>query len=220
MAKVLETSLDWGVASRALSGQPASGDLHLVRPVRHGALVAVVDGLGHGEEAAAAARTAINAIERFAEEDPIELVERCHGLLKGTRGVVLSVARFDQGRDTMTWLGVGNVEGVLRRASANAKLAPATLIARGGIVGSALPPLHVVALPVRRGDALVFATDGIKSGFADHLTDVDPPQRLADRILERCAKGNDDSLVLVARYGGGGAGGAGGGGVGGGGGGT
>src|SRR5437870_3753009 len=48
--------IDWGVATLAHAGEKESGDLHLVKQVGRGVLVAAVDGLGHGAEAAAAAR--------------------------------------------------------------------------------------------------------------------------------------------------------------------
>src|SRR5437867_365164 len=51
-----QTLVHWAVATLALEGERESGDLHLVQPVTDGVLIAVVDGLGHGEEAAAAAR--------------------------------------------------------------------------------------------------------------------------------------------------------------------
>src|SRR3989449_6612426 len=84
--------IEWGVATLALPGQAESGDLHLVKPVGSGVLVAVVDGLGHGAEAATAAQAAAAPLERHATESPVALVERCHRALKGTRRAVMSVA--------------------------------------------------------------------------------------------------------------------------------
>src|SRR2546427_4142817 len=77
--------IEWGVASLALPGEAESGDRHLVKPVGTGVLVAVVDGLGHGAEAAAAAQAAVAALERHATESPVPLIERCHRALQGTR---------------------------------------------------------------------------------------------------------------------------------------
>jgi hypothetical protein len=37
-------------------------------------------------------------------------------------------------------------------------------------------------------------------GFMEHLTLSDPPQQMADRILEQHGKTTDDALVMVARY--------------------
>jgi phosphoserine phosphatase RsbX len=192
--------IHWGVATLALAGQRESGDLHLVAAVRDGVLVAVVDGLGHGEEAAAAARLAVKTLERLADEPPLSLLQQCHLALKGTRGVVLSLARFDAPRATMTWLGVGNVEGVLHHANWAERSARAALITRGGIVGSELPAVQAGVIPVEPGDTLVLATDGIRSGFSKDISPRDQPQRLADLILARYGKGTDDALVLVARY--------------------
>src|SRR2546429_1989949 len=84
--------IEWGVATLALPGQTQSGDLHLVKPVGSTVLVAVVDGLGHGAEAATAAQAAVAALERHATESPVPLLQRCHRALQGTRGAVVSVA--------------------------------------------------------------------------------------------------------------------------------
>jgi negative regulator of sigma-B (phosphoserine phosphatase) len=197
--------IEWGVATQALPGEAQSGDLHLVKQVGTSVLVAVVDGLGHGAEAAAAARAAVAALERHATESPVPLIARCHRALQGTRGVVMSVAVLGRPDRSMTWLGVGNVEGLLLYGDGAARSgsARATLVTRGGIVGSELPRLHPVVLPIASGDTLVFATDGIREGFADGLSPEASPQQLADQILARHGKGTDDALVLVARYRGG-----------------
>jgi phosphoserine phosphatase RsbX len=192
--------LHWGVATLALAGQRESGDLHLVRTLPGGALVAVVDGLGHGEEAAAAAKAAVGTLERFAHEPVLSLLQRCHEALIGTRGVVLSLAAFDAIRDTMTWLGVGNVEGVLQHADWSDRSARVDLITRGGIVGHELPPVQAAVVPVSPGDTLVLATDGVRNEFAADISLREPPQKQADQILGRFGRGTDDALVLVARY--------------------
>src|SRR5438094_10534413 len=107
------TLLDWGVAAVAHPGEAESGDLYLVRSVEGGVLVAVVDGLGHGTEAATAARLAIAALARHAHESPLSLFERTHQALKGTRGAVMSLAFFRRTDPSVIWLGGGNVAGTL-----------------------------------------------------------------------------------------------------------
>ncbi|OLE60399.1 MAG: hypothetical protein AUG10_05965 [Gemmatimonadetes bacterium 13_1_20CM_2_70_10] len=183
-----------------MAGQRESGDLHLVKSVDGGALVAVVDGLGHGEDAAFASKTAVGTLERYGHEPPLSVLQRCHEALIGTRGVVLSLARFDSTRGMMTWLGVGNVEGLLQHADWSERSARATLVTRGGIVGGDLPAVQAAVVPVAPGDTLVFATDGVRHEFPAEISISEPPQRLADQILARFGKGTDDALVLVARY--------------------
>jgi phosphoserine phosphatase RsbX len=195
----------WGVAASALPGQTESGDLHLVKPVPAGVLLAVVDGLGHGEEAATAARTAVATLGQHASESVVALLERCHWALKGSRGVVMSLAFADKRQNALTWAGVGNVECMLFHADGPASPGGArvSLVTRGGIVGSELPAVRAQVMPLAAGDVLIFATDGIREGFSDGLALDAPPQQLADHILSQYRKGTDDALVLVARYWGG-----------------
>ena len=195
--------IEYGVATLPLPGETESGDLHVVQPAGTGVLVGVADGLGHGAEAAAAARAAVATLREHAHEAVLPLLQRCHRALLGTRGVVLSVAWFQGGDGSMTWLGVGNVECVLLYtdlAAGPARPARTSLVTRGGIVGSELPQLRADVISIAPGDTLIVATDGIKGGFADGLGTETPPQQLADQILARFCKGTDDALVLVARY--------------------
>ena len=191
--------LEWGVAAQALPGQATCGDRHVMQVFPSGALVAVIDGLGHGEEAATAAEIAVMTLIGNAHESVITLLNRCHEQLRASRGVVMSMASFNAVEGTLTWAGVGNVEGILRRAGTN--VSDETLLLRGGIVGIQLPPLFASIIPVMPGDTLIFVTDGITPGFAEKLNLRDPPQELADRILAQHSKGTDDALVLIARYG-------------------
>src|SRR5258707_13527457 len=88
--------IEWGVASRALPGEAQSGDLHFVKQVGAGALVAVVDGLGHGAEAATAARAAVAALEGHATESPVPAIQAGHRALHGPPGTVLVGAGVGQ----------------------------------------------------------------------------------------------------------------------------
>lgn len=191
--------IECGVAARPLSGQNEIGDLHAVVHFDGGAIVAVIDGLGHGPEAAAAARVATEVVEKNAKESVITLMRLCHEKLKPTRGVVMSVASFSQSDSTITWLGVGNVEGVLLHRDPYGTLTQEVLPLRGGVIGDQLPPLVASIVPVVKGDTLIFTTDGVRPGFADSLK-PDAAQVTADAILAGFARGTDDALVLVARY--------------------
>lgn len=193
--------LDWAVASQIKAGEVESGDAHLIHPTQDGHLVAVVDGLGHGPGAAAAARAAVAALTRHADEPVLSLVQLCHQALGTTRGAVLSVARVNIRHHSLTWIGVGNVTGVLWFCGATGRSARATLVPSAGIVGVELPRLRAEVIALAPGDTLVFATDGIDDEFAHAPPNAAPPQRLADAILADHAKGTDDALVLVGRYG-------------------
>ncbi len=87
--------IESGFFTMPLPGQDVSGDSHMIKSLKNGILIAVVDGLGHGYEAAAAAKIAIETLDTSADEQIIAMVRRCHEALKGTRGVVMSIAFLD-----------------------------------------------------------------------------------------------------------------------------
>jgi hypothetical protein len=191
--------IDCGIANFVLPGQHESGDRDLVVCSQDRILIAAIDGLGHGEDAASAAKAAKSILQARAGDPIVSLVQQCDAKLRRTRGVVLSLAAIDTSRGVMTWLGVGNVRAVLMRACAGGRDKRETLLLRGGVVGSQLPPLRASVLPIARGDTLYFVTDGVRSEFAETLTALENPQRAADRILAHFQNGTDDALVLVTR---------------------
>jgi serine phosphatase RsbU (regulator of sigma subunit) len=195
-----ESAVDWAVAARPLAGETVSGDLHVVLPFPGGLLVGAVDGLGHGPEAAAAARAAAAALQHCAGQPIEEAMRRCHEALRRTRGAALSLATLDLARGTLVWLGVGNVDGVLFRANRMATPAKESLLQRGGVVGFQLPPLRANVHDLSPGDTLVLATDGIGSRFAEETVTGAGLQETAETILARHGKPTDDALVLVVRY--------------------
>lgn len=192
--------VEWGVAERKKPGETLSGDLHLFKPLETGVLLAVADGLGHGEAAAEAARLALNVVEEHSYKPLAEIMENCNRKLRGTRGVVMSLAFLNALNSSMEWLGVGNVEGVLVRPAPDGKPAREYLLLSRGIVGGQLPPLRTAVLEIVRGDTLVFATDGIQRGFKDGMVLLKGPQETAQNILARDGLENDDALVLVATF--------------------
>jgi hypothetical protein len=192
--------LEWGMASRPMPGNPESGDRYLVQTFHGGVLAAVVDGLGHGAQAAEASLTATGTMARYPAESLVSLVVRCDAALSRTRGAVMSLASFDETRGTMSWIAVGNVAGLLVRARNHGSRRVDHLLECRGVVGYQLSTLRDAVLTLSPGDTLIFATDGIAPGFEDDLPIGRSPQDIADRILARWALPTDDALVLAVRW--------------------
>jgi negative regulator of sigma-B (phosphoserine phosphatase) len=194
------SQLERGVAGLAIEGEENSGDLAVFAPYRDGGLVAVIDGLGHGDEAAAASATAAEVITAHANDGARQLLERCHEALRKSRGVVLTAAWFDLEAMELTWAGVGNVEARLVRGAAVYGERHDSALVLGGVLGYNLPRLSPARTDLRRGDAVAFATDGIDADYSASLTPGLPAQRLAERILQRHGRDTDDALAAVVRY--------------------
>ena len=103
--------VEWGIATRCQRGEATSGDLAVVHLLPEGALVAAIDGLGHGAEAARAARKAGRGRARKTEPRPRPAGRALPRALQNTRGAAISLAFVSPAEDAMAWLGVGNVEG-------------------------------------------------------------------------------------------------------------
>jgi phosphoserine phosphatase RsbX len=191
--------IDAAVAEAPLAGETESGDLHLVAPHPGGVLVAAIDGLGHGGEAAQASRVARSILEEDPGAHLSDLFVSAHSALARSRGVVMSLASFDH-RRSLTWLGVGNVEGTLVRAVDGTVRRADSILLFGGVVGYQLPKLRPSTRPVEPGDLLILATDGIGAGYLEGLDTAAGPEAIAGRILAEYGRRGDDALVLVARY--------------------
>jgi negative regulator of sigma-B (phosphoserine phosphatase) len=192
--------LERGVAELAHQGEARSGDLAVFAPSKKGGLVAVIDGLGHGDAAADAAEEAAEILTTYVELPPQDLLERCHQQLRNTRGAVMTLAWFDLEARSMRWTGVGNVEARFVRAGDDANARFDSPVVLGGVVGFNLPQVRLGTIPLEPGDAVVFATDGVAPDFSTVLESGVPAQQLAKRVLERHGKGTDDALAAVVRY--------------------
>lgn len=198
--------IEWGVACQAMDGQSESGDRHLVSFFEEGALVAVVDGLGHGREAAESAEAAIKTLGCHPDEPLASLINRCHRDLLHMRGVAMTMVSFqglgkeEQKKTKMEWLAVGNVEGLLIHANQNTGPRTEWILLNAGTVGYKLPILRTTSVSIAPGDLLILATDGIKGNFPEEISQNSPPQQLASQILARYRNPMDDALVLVIRY--------------------
>jgi len=194
--------LEWATASRPRPGEHACGDQSIAVAIDgDAALFGVLDGLGHGPAAATAAMTAVEALKSARGERLEVLVQLCHRVLGGTRGVAMTLARIDFQAGRLSWTGIGNVAANLVAKSASGVQLRSSARLAGGIVGYRIPeisPAQVVS--IRTGDLLVIASDGITDDHLDHIDFAASAKDIAEQILTKHAKETDDALVLTVRH--------------------
>ena len=191
--------LQIGVAHRPAPGEQQSGDRCFVQQAADCAVLALVDGLGHGPQAAIAAEAALAALRAPDRQSPSLLIQRCHERLRETRGAALTVMQFDMQSWQLEWTGVGNVIAVLLHPEPTGKLTRTELFGRGGVAGVQLPSTASSSVRIAPGDVLIAATDGVHPNFAYGITRFEAPQQLADQLLTRYCTGYDDAMVVVAQ---------------------
>jgi negative regulator of sigma-B (phosphoserine phosphatase) len=194
--------IEWAAKSRPMSSEAECGDHPVAVDVSGtAALFAVLDGLGHGSEAARAALCGAEVLRREPSKPLDTLIQLCHRALGETRGAAMTLARIDFDVDMLSWTGIGNVTAnLVAKAPSGIEVRSSALLA-GGIVGYRIPEtIHTQAISMRPGDLLVIASDGIDE---DHLANIDfaaPALAIADDILRKHGKESDDALVLAARH--------------------
>jgi phosphoserine phosphatase RsbX len=194
--------IEWATAGRALPGEHVSGDQPIAIDIGGAAaLFGVMDGLGHGPDAATAALRAVDALNHAHTERLEVIVQLCHRVLGGTRGVAMTLARVDYVDSTLSWTGVGNVTAnLVAKDAAGVHIRSSARLA-AGIVGYRIPEIKTAqVISLRGGDLIVMATDGITEDHLDHIDFAASATVIAEEILSKYAKASDDALVLAARY--------------------
>jgi hypothetical protein len=178
--------------------EEACGDGWAVTEGSGGITVTVVDGLGHGVYASAAAGAAVATLAG-APADLDGYLARANAAMRETRGAAVAVCRLEPDRSELRCLSVGNVSGGILGHGGQR-----TLIARRGAVGTHAvpPPTKIVSYPWTPGATLVLWTDGLAShidlaAYAE-LFSRDPA--IAAAALHRDhSTDRDDSTVVVVR---------------------
>jgi serine phosphatase RsbU (regulator of sigma subunit) len=187
--------LTLGIVHQPAIGERAIGDDYCVVEGDGFLLVAAVDGLGHGPEAQQAAARAVKTVREHSTLTPKVLLERVHGSLRGTRGVVIGLARIDLAAHTLVYAGLGNIEA--RIVSPNKTYRP---ICVNGIAGHQARYFREESFPFGVGDLLIMHSDGISDRFEiTALARQRDPQMLANQIAHSHGKDHDDQLLLIAR---------------------
>ena len=175
--------------------EPVSGDDWCA--VVHGerGYLMVVDGLGHGMLAHAAAERAVELFRELAPRPPGELLSRLHDPLRGTRGAAILVAEVDSAGGAIRCAGVGNVAGTVVSGDQTR-----SLVSHSGIVGHQMVRVQEFTYPWTEGAMLVIASDGIRTQWRlDAYAGVARrhPSVVAALLWRDFSRGRDDATVLV-----------------------
>jgi anti-sigma regulatory factor (Ser/Thr protein kinase) len=189
-----------GVYGRPCPEETMSGDDALFLRREDELLLAIADGLGHGTPAREASETAMEAVASSSDDSPDRMLMRCHEALGQTRGAVMSVVCIHE-RHRVAAVGcAGNTSVHVYGTGAARRFSGASFVL--GAPGRA-PKILYEEHPLAPHDAVVLFTDGLttKTDLQGELDLVlrEHPIGIAEELVRRFARPNDDALVLVAR---------------------
>jgi anti-sigma regulatory factor (Ser/Thr protein kinase) len=187
-----------GVVRVPKHGEAACGDDWGITVDEGGrAMVAVADGLGHGQSAADASRRAVDVAVDRSGDQPAMIVAQVHAALRSTRGAALAIAAIEMTGTSVRYSGLGNIS-----ASLVSPRETKSLVSYGGIAGHEARKIQEFAYDWPAGALLVMHSDGLSARWDltryPGLATRDPSV-VAGVLYRDYSRGRDDSLVVVIR---------------------
>ena len=190
-------ALNVGAICLPVQGEQACGDAWAMKPYQQNTRLMVVDGLGHGTDAAAAAKLAVTTFESNLQCGLEELLEHIHAALRSTRGAAVAMAEVDINQRSVRFVGVGNISGlIIDGASAR------NMVSHNGTAGLNMRKIQTFTYDWPLGGLLVLHSDGVatKWSLADYPGLACKDAALIAAVLFRDHQRlRDDSTVLVAK---------------------
>ncbi|MEU9097339.1 SpoIIE family protein phosphatase [Streptomyces sp. NPDC048361] len=157
---------------------------------------AVIDGLGHGSEAAEAAQSALRSFRTAAAHPLPDVLNAMHRALRHTRGAAVGLLRLEGAQ--ARYCGIGNVRAVaLSHEGVHHRLT-----GQPGVVGWRMPTpkTHSIALPA--GATALLHSDGIDARWTQDPSLFVlrlPPELLTASVMHHHRNARDDAAVLAVR---------------------
>jgi len=192
-----DASFQIGGFSVPAPGETECGDAWSEERRSGSATLLVVDGLGHGPDAAVAAREAVQSFTATSGALPAARVEALNLALRSTRGAAVAVAHLDAARKVVRFAGLGNISAAIHSATPVRHL-----VSQHGTAGQSVRRIEEYTYPWEERSVLVMHSDGIG---ARHDLGTYPgliqrhPGLVACVLYRDFARGRDDATVVVAR---------------------
>lgn len=182
-----------GSAQRIAEGETICGDAFLILDSQESITLVLADGLGHGAKAAQAAQAFCEEARRHVAQPLSEILRAAHPALRSTRGAAAALLRIYRASLEAHFAGVGNIE------LAVATETPAAPVSIAGTVGARLRRVTTFRFPITPGDLLILYSDGIPGHIDARAHRQRTAQALAEDLLHRHARPDDDATCLVVR---------------------
>jgi anti-sigma regulatory factor (Ser/Thr protein kinase) len=178
-------------------GETVCGDNWSFAATRAGPTLLLVDGSGHGVEAARAAEIAVRSFIDHAEESCEAIVDAIHRALASTRGAAVAVARIDATAKLVRLVGVGNISALLMHPGGSRHM-----VSHNGTAGYVAPRIREFTYEYDAASMVLLHSDGVATRWdiaaypgliAQH------PALIAGVLLRDHRRSRDDASVVAMR---------------------
>jgi|GEM_PF-2250757 len=200
-----EDNLPWSFAlfTRPFPGQTECGDQGTLIRNQEGILLVLADGLGHGPQAAHAAKKAIEVVQNSHRLQLSELIKTLDHQLKKTRGVAISLARIRKGTKKIEWVGIGNVSGRLMSLKDGIHLEQKVFANFNGTIGRSVDRYKILEYAFEDDEWLMIHSDGLTRNWMSTFIESNrgTPHEVGLKVIRENSRVNDDSSLLIGRPG-------------------
>lgn len=178
-------------------GEQACGDSWAFSQSASGPTLLLVDGAGHGIEAARAAELAVQTFMSAAEGSCEMIIRALHAALAPTRGGAVAVARIDLSARVVRFVGIGNISAVAIHADGARHM-----VSHNGTAGHLAPRIREFIYEYSGRPMVVLHSDGLATRW-DHAVypglAAQHPSLLAGILLRDHRRERDDASVVAMR---------------------
>ena len=189
--------IESGVVSVPMKGESVSGDDWSLHAARGRYVLFVVDGLGHGPDAADAAAAAKSVVERNVARAPGEQMHALHAALRSTRGAAAALIELKPSSGVGTFCGIGNIACFVRVEGKTRSLA-----SHNGILGHQMRSVQEFSFPFPPRALLYAYSDGMTSRWDPAIyagLEARHPALIAATLYRDHNRGRDDTTLAVLR---------------------
>ncbi|MDH5366014.1 MAG: SpoIIE family protein phosphatase [Cyclobacteriaceae bacterium] len=182
---------------KPLINEDECGDICLMLDSEDVFFAALIDVLGHGKEAQILALRSIEIIENNYFDDIQKIVDVLHEKINRSRGLVGSFVQINKKTAELTYLGVGNVSGILLGDNNH------RFVNKEGIIGQNISRHRIEKLVLKDKDLILLYSDGIPEKINFKLNDdfeTKSAKIIAREIVDNYSRGNDDSTCFVLKF--------------------
>lgn len=186
----------WAAISTPAPHEEQCGDAWRVAVREREITVMVVDGLGHGPEAAKAADLAVRLFEQHSFVGPAAFCEHAHRALSGSRGAAIAAAQVSPAA-VVRYAGVGNIS-----ASVVSPETSRGMMSQNGTAGLQMRKVLQFDYPWPDRALLVMHSDGLSNRWAldDYQGLITRHPAVVAGVLHRdFLRGRDDATIVVMR---------------------
>ena len=179
------------------AGESVCGDAWGVHFDAYRQVFIVVDGLGHGPNAADAAAAAMNVFDARHALAPVDLLQEIHLALRATRGAAVAIAAVDCERQILRFAGVGNIIASIVTPGRQRQ----SLASHNGTAGHAMRRLQEFTYPIAPRATLVMHSDGLGTQWNPQAYAGvwgRDPALAAGALYRDFTRGRDDATIVAA----------------------